>query len=288
MTPWFAEALLALLFIGLQRFFYKVAAERGCSTALTSLVFMVTVAAISWLLFLSGVDRGVPGPSMVLWGLVNGLAFLASAVWTMEALRRIPAAVGYSLTRLSTVFATLFSILYFHDRLRPGQVPGVILAIGVVVLCARRRSSSGAPPAVSSDFRSGVVLALLAMLAGAVSTVSSKFAALQADKWGFMAVAYSFSALAAFFMYRKSPEASPAPRRVAVTIGLIMGGFNLIGFYLFLQSLETGPLAIIAPLAGLHFVISILLSAIVYRERPDLRSFIGILLAVAAVLLMKA
>ncbi|MGE4543053.1 MAG: DMT family transporter [Pedobacter sp.] len=286
MAPWFAQALLALLFIGLQRFFYKVAAERGCGTALTSLVFMGAVAAVSWLLFLSGADRGGPTPAMVLWGLVNGLAFLGSAALTMEALRHVPAAAGYSLTRLSTVLAAVFSILYFHDRLQPRQLLGIILALSVVFLCAGGRATGAQRP--DARYRWGVMLALLAMLSGTVASVSSKFAALQADKWGFMAISYSFSTCAAVAMQRRDWNRLPSgPWRATLVIGLAMAGLNLIGFYLLLLALETGPLSVIAPLTGLHFVIAIILAAVVYRERPSLRNVAGMVMAMLAVLLMK-
>lgn len=286
MAPWFFQALLALLFLGLQRFFYKVAAERGCNTALTSLIFMSMVAAVSWLLFLGGADRGVPNAAMLLWGMVNGLAFLGSAVLTMEALQHVTAAIGYSLTRLSTVFAAVFSIVYFHDQLQLRQLLGVAVALGVVFMCARGRDVPRQRPA--ANYRKGVILASLAMLAGTVASVSSKFAALQADKWGFMAISYSFSAGAALAMHsRKWRESSQASRGSTWAIGLSMGGLNLVGFYLLLLALETGPLAVIAPLTGLHFIIAIMLSAVVYREQPNVRNIIGIAMAVAAVLLMK-
>jgi uncharacterized membrane protein len=66
-----------------------------------------------------------------------------------------------------------------------------------------------------------------------------------------------------------------------------MAALNLVGFYLLLLALETGPLSVIAPLTGLHFIIAIILAGVVYRERPDVRSVVGIVMAVAAVLLMK-
>lgn len=286
MAPWFAQALLALLFIGLQRFFYKVAAERGCGTVLTSVVFMGSVAAVSWLLFLLGADRGVPTVAMVLWGLVNGLAFLGSAALTMEALRHVPAAAGYSLTRLSTVLAAVFSIFYFHDRLQPRQLLGILLAVSVVFLCARGRAVGAQRP--GARYRWGVMLALLAMLSGTVASVSSKFAALQADKWGFMAISYSFSTCAAVAMRRREWNRLPSgPWRATLVIGLAMAGLNLVGFYLLLLALETGPLAVIAPLTGLHFVIAIMLAAVVYRERPSLPNMAGMVMAIVAVLLMK-
>jgi uncharacterized membrane protein len=66
-----------------------------------------------------------------------------------------------------------------------------------------------------------------------------------------------------------------------------MGLFNLVGYYALLQALASGPLSVIAPLTGMHFFVAIVLSALVYRERPDRRSLAGILLAVLATVLMK-
>jgi len=66
-----------------------------------------------------------------------------------------------------------------------------------------------------------------------------------------------------------------------------MGGLNLVGFYLLLQALEAGPLSVIAPLTGMHFVIAVILSGVVYRARPGLYNVAGLILAAAAVLLMK-
>jgi drug/metabolite transporter (DMT)-like permease len=286
MTPWFLCALLALLLLGVQRFFYKVAAERGCSTALATLVFMSVVAAASWLLFLSATGPMRWSGAMVLWGAVNGLAFLASAVSTIEALRHLPAGTTYTLTRLSTVFAALFSIVYFHDRLKPSQLIGIVLAAGVILLCAGRKNSLARQP--GARFQTGLLLALLAVLAGTVSTVSSKFGALYADKWGFMAVSYTFSSCGSLALRRRElTRKRPARLPTALSLGLGMGLFNLVGYYALLQALASGPLSVIAPLTGMHFFVAIVLSALVYRERPDRRSLAGILLAVLATVLMK-
>jgi drug/metabolite transporter (DMT)-like permease len=286
MTPWFLCALLALLLLGVQRFFYKVAAECGCGTALTTLVFMTVVALASWLLFLNDPDPMRWSGVMVLWGAANGLSFLASAVLTIEALRHLPTAITYTLTRLSTVFAALFSIVYFHDQLRPLQGLGIVLAIGVILLCARPKASPARQPGAS--FQTGLVLALLAVLAGTVSSISSKFGALYADKWGFMAVSYTFSSCGSFVLRRRElTRGHPARWGAALGIGLGMGLFNLIGYYALLLALDQGPLSIIAPLTGMHFLVAILLSAVVYRERPDRRGLAGILLALLAMVLMK-
>jgi len=287
MAHWFVMALLALLFLGLQRFLYKVAAVRDASTALTTLSFMSGVALVSWLLFLFGPQAKLPGLALLGWGIVNGLSFLGSAVFSIEALRLLPASTVYTFTRLSTVLAALFSLWYFQDPLSLRQVAGILLAMAVMLLNARRPGAAEQP--ADARVRHGLFLALLALLAGTVATISSKFAALGVDKFGFMAVSYSVSAAGSLLLRRREPGAvRRAPWRPALLLGLAMAVLNLVGFYALLAALASGPLAIIAPLTGLHFVVAIVLSLVIFHERLTLRELAGIVFAVLAMLLMKS
>ena len=287
MAHWFVMALLALLFLGLQRFLYKVAAVRDASTALTTLSFMSGVALVSWLLFLFGPQAKLPGLALLGWGIVNGLSFLGSAVFSIEALRLLPASTVYTFTRLSTVLAALFSLWYFQDPLSLRQVAGILLAMAVMLLNARRPGAAEQP--ADARVRHGLFLALLALLAGTVATISSKFAALGVDKFGFMAVSYSVSAAGSLLLRRRELGAArQVSWRPALLLGLAMAVLNLVGFYALLAALASGPLAIIAPLTGLHFVVAIVLSLVIFHERLTLRELAGIVFAVLAMLLMKS
>lgn len=287
MAPWFVMALLALLFLGLQRFLYKVAAERDVSTALTTLTFMSGVALVSWLFYLASPQVLAPTPELLGWGIINGLSFLGSAVFSIEALKLLPASTVYTSTRLSTVLAAVFSLLYFRDPLSLRQAGGIVLALAVMLLNARRRGSAGQP--VDARVRRGLLLALLALLAGTVATISSKFAAMGVDKFGFMAVSYSVSAAGSLLLRRRELGAvRQASWRPALLLGLAMAALNLVGFYALLAALAVGPLAIIAPLTGLHFVVAILLSLVVFHERLAPRELAGVVFAVLAMLLMKS
>jgi len=287
MAHWFVMALLALLFLGLQRFLYKVAAVRDASTALTTLSFMSGVALVSWLLFLFGPQAKLPGLALLGWGIVNGLSFLGSAVFSIEALRLLPASTVYTFTRLSTVLAALFSLWYFQDPLSLRQVAGILLAMAVMLLNARRPGAAEQP--ADARVRHGLFLALLALLAGTVATISSKFAALGVDKFGFMAVSYSVSAAGSLLLRRRELGAArQVSWRPALLLGLAMAALNLVGFYALLAALAVGPLAIIAPLTGLHFVVAILLSMVVFQERLAPRELAGVVFAVLAMLLMKS
>ena len=66
-----------------------------------------------------------------------------------------------------------------------------------------------------------------------------------------------------------------------------MGVLNFFGFYAFLTALETGPLSIIALITGMHFVIAVVLSVLLYREKMNSRRVLGIVLTLLAVFLMQ-
>ena len=70
-------------------------------------------------------------------------------------------------------------------------------------------------------------------------------------------------------------------------LGLIMGLANFVGFFALMQALTTGPLSIIVSITGIHFVVAIALSAIVYRETPDTVRITGIGLTLISIILMK-
>jgi drug/metabolite transporter (DMT)-like permease len=284
MTSWYPLALAALVLLGIQRFFYKVAAETGCNAAVTTFSFMGSVALLSWAAFLSrGFVLVRPG-SLLIVALVNSVGFLAGTLATIEALKELPASVAYTVTRLSTVLVVLFSLFYFRERLTPAQGAGVVLALAVILLFARGRGESPG----SGNYRRGLFLALLAILAGAAASISSKFAALYVDKFGFMAVSYSLSTAFSLLAKRKLLPGRPGQRtRPALWIGLAMGLTNFAGYYALLKALEIGPLSIIAPLTSMYFVMAILLSFLFYRERLTPLRLAGVLLTVLSILLMK-
>ncbi|OEU60554.1 MAG: hypothetical protein BA870_04785 [Desulfuromonadales bacterium C00003094] len=285
MANWYLLALTALVVLGLQRFLYKVSAEMRCNSAVTTFVFMATVALLSWCAYL---PRAVAvthlGPLLIV-SLVNSLGFLTGTLATIEALKSLPSGTVYTLTRLSTVLSVLFSLAYFGDRLTLLQSFGVLLALSVLFIFARSRAGTASE---SSHARRGLLLALLAIAGGATSTVSSKFAALQVDTFGFMAVSYSMSTLLILLVKsRMFPQQAGQRTRPALFIGLAMGVTNFCGYYALLRALASGPLAIIAPLVGMYFVMAVLLSFLIYRERITRLQLLAISLTVVSILLLR-
>ncbi len=73
----------------------------------------------------------------------------------------------------------------------------------------------------------------------------------------------------------------------SILLGLIIGFTGAGGQVILFQALRTGPAYLVFPFISLSPVITILLSLIFLREKADLRSWIGIVLALVAIPLLS-
>jgi drug/metabolite transporter (DMT)-like permease len=286
MTDWYFFSIAALVLLGAQRFLYKVAAERNCSSALTTAVFMGTVTLLSGAAFLASGESAGEISTLVVLALVNSASFALATVAHMEALKHLPATVTFPITRLSILVVIFFSIVYFGERPQPLQMAGMLLGLSVVFVFA---GEAGDKSGRRGNPRTGFLFAAACVLCGAVASISSKFAAVSTSKAGFMALSYLLGTLFALALERKNRGGkSPWVKSgEAVWIGLCMGVLNFFGFYAFLTALESGPLSVIALITGMHFVIAVALSVLLYRERMTPRRILGIGLTLLAVAFLQ-
>jgi drug/metabolite transporter (DMT)-like permease len=285
MAGWYVYAILALILLGFQRFLYKVSAERQCNTAWTTFSFMATVAVLSSTLFLVLGEQVSNIGFLIFIALVNSLAFVIATISHIEALKRVPSSVAYPIIRLNAVLVVVFSIIFFKDRLSLYQGLGIVMALGVFVILAVGINDQEKS---KKNIRQGSLFVLISILGGAGAAVSSKYAAGNTNKMAFIAISYILSTLFSFGLREKlQTKDAHKTQKEALIIGVIMGVFNLAGYYSFLKALSTGPLSIIASMTGMHFVISIILSAMIYREKLTRLRILGILLTVLSVIFLR-
>jgi len=285
MMSWYFSALIALLLLGIQRFFYKVAAERNYPTEWVTFSFMGTVTLLSAGAYVLQQHHKAGIVVLFVVALINSASFLVATVSHIEALKYIPANIAYSIIRLNVVVVAVFSIFYFKERISPLQGMGLLVAVAAMVVLT---TQMGTDTTKAKRQRQGAVFVFLAFLCGAAASVSSKFAAMHADKLAFMALSYLMGMIGSLGITRAlSRDRAGKKRSAALGLGVLMGGFNFAGFYAFLYALERGPLSLIAAIVGMHFVIAIVLSAIVYHEKIKPVGFVGILLTVISILLIR-
>ena len=285
MISWYLYSIAALLLLGIQRFLYKVAAEQGCSSSLTTAVFMGTVTLLSGVAFLVTAS---PVPSfsiLMLLALVNSISFAGNTIAHIEALRHLPAGITFPLTRLSLGLVVVVSVCTFGEVLSPWQWLGVLLGFAVVGVLARDAGSEVLP---AGNRRSGFFLVAICVICGAVAAISSKVAAISTSTSGFMAMSYLLGTGFSLAIEKKwGSGKKPGHRGEAVAIGVVMGILNYVGFTAFMLALKDGPLSAIALITGMHFVIAIVLSMLLYKERLTLARSAGIGLTLLSVALLR-
>ena len=285
MTGWYLYAVLSLILLGFQRFLYKVSAEKQCNTAWTTFSFMGTVAILSsTLCFVLG--EPVSNVRFLIFiALVNSLAFVIATISHIEALKLIPSSIAYPIIRLNAVLVVVFSILFFKDHLSVFQGFGIVLAFSVILILALGINHQATP---KKNIRQGSLFVLISLVGGAVAVISSKYAAGNANKMAFIAISYILSTLFSFGLREKlQTKETHKTHKEALIIGVTMGIFNLAGYYSFLKALSMGPLSIIASITGMHFVISIILSTLIYREKLTRLRILGICLTILSMILLR-
>ncbi|MCF8105914.1 MAG: DMT family transporter [Desulfohalobiaceae bacterium] len=288
MAHWYLFSLAALLLIGLQRFLYKVTAASGLSPGLTTLSFMATVAVLSSAIFLAAGVRIASFSFLLLISLLNSLTFVTATLAHIQALKHVSAGVAYPLIRLNIILVVLFSVIFLGEELAPRQWIGVIASLTAMVVLTRLQVPER--PGRGFSISGGLGLIFLAMLAGALSSISCKFAAVYTSKTAFIAVSYIFSTFfSLIFHARMFPGQKPAGnRKKGIWLGVGMGLLNLAGFYAYLQALSLGPLSLVASINGLHFVVAVVLSGLIYRERLQRSGLLGIGLTILSIFLLRS
>ncbi|NJD29776.1 MAG: DMT family transporter [Chloroflexi bacterium] len=164
----------------------------------------------------------------------------------------------------------------------PGAVLGIALAVVAVVLVSRVPGDDTA--ASRGSARSGF---LMGLGAGVGFGLFAIFASQLSDGLFvgpvivIRAMAVTFVVVAAL-LGRRSLR---VPRRlVPALVGV--GGVDMTATALYLAAIEIGPLAIAAVLTGLYPVVTVLLAALVLRERITVMHGIGIALAGLAITLI--
>ena len=285
MASWYSFAILSLFFMGIQRFLYKVSAERKCNTAWTTFSFMGTVAILSSILFIILKESVTNIQFLLFIAFLNRVAFLTATVTHIEALKNIPTSVAYPIIRLNAVIVVIFSILYFKDHLSVYQVIGISFAMAVIVILTRQFDDKNRS---YRNIKRGLIFVFVSLLSGSIASISSKFAAIHVNKLAFIAVSYIVGTLFSLGLRRKlQTEEANTNHKDAVIIGLVMGLFNLAGFYSFLKALSIGPLSIIASIIGMHFVIAIILSVLIYKEELTPLRILGISLSILSIILLR-
>ena len=285
MFNWYILTIIALFSYGFQYFLYNVSAKKKCNSAWTSFAFMGTVAILSFIFFLVS-NQKILNIAVFVWLVIlSSVTYLAFTISRMETFKNIPVSVASPIIKMSIVLVMIFSLTYFKEQLSLYQIIGAIFAIIVIFVLTKQKEEEKIR---HPNFKLGIILAMVTLIIGAISTIIVKFVTVfDINFLGFMLFSYILNALLSLVLIKRfQTEKEDSSPRNAVRIGISIGLVNFIGFYAFMTAVSLGPLSLISPICGMSFVVTIVLSVFIYKEKLNLKRILGIILAVLAVILM--
>jgi drug/metabolite transporter (DMT)-like permease len=167
------------------------------------------------------------------------------------------------------------------ERPEPIQLLGVALALAGVVLAARHRDEAGARVHVRA-----VVLAIVAAVALGLLIVLLDEAGETSPEWAVLMVRVGALSVLAFALIARRPSFSMDRGQLGtlVAVGVLDNGANL----LFVLASQRGLLSLIAVLASLYPVTTVLLARVSLHERLSRVQIVGVVAALAGVALIAA
>lgn len=283
---WFSLSIVALAFFGIQKFLFKVVAEKGCSMMQTTAYFMGTVTLLAFTAFF--LSNGTLGDwrFVGMIAMINGTVFLVVTLLRMASLRYIPGVIAYPIFQLSRILVVLFGLAYFHESINAVQTVGIALGIATTPFLGGEKEEE---PTRRRNVRIGLLLATGAVFGAAASEVIGKFAAISSsDLFVFIGISYAWNLLASgSYTLISHARGKGSPQwKTAAKYGILIGVTNFIAFYAELSAFRTGPLSLVAVLSSFSTLVAMGLAAWIYKERLDWKGALGAGLAILSIILL--
>jgi len=256
-----------------------------------------TIATVFWSQFVGLVLMGMVLPFLPaatvssrdwMWGFVGGLSGGICVALLYRALAIGAMAVVAPTTAIMAAMIPVSFAFIMGERLRPLTLAGVALALVAIALVSRPASESGRDSEKTRPrgFPPGFGLALLAGVAVGIFFLSLARTTTAAGMWPLMAA--RFSSIALFGLLAIFTKRTLRMSRAAATTATTGGALDMAANALYMIAARIGPLSIVVTLASLYPASTVLLARFVLGERLSFVQIIGILCALAAVVVIVA
>ena len=233
---------------------------------------------------------GRPSLAAALWGAAAGMVGLVALVIFYATLS------AGAMSVVAPVSAVTTAVLPFAVGLLGGDRPGVLALVGVACAVVAIALVSLSPDRSSTAGRVSVALVARAMAAGAgfglffVLLDLANDAASDPGLWPVAAAQVGALAIGGVLMLRaRSSSAGPVAWSGALLGWLVAAGvLDMTANALYLVAVRDGLLSIVAPVAALYPVSTVLLALVLDRERVRPVQVAGLGLAVAALVLVAS
>lgn len=277
-------ALLAAVIYGAADFLGGTVAKRA--TTLAAVVATQGAGLVLLLLFTPLMLDAVVTANDVLFGALAGLTGSVGVALLYRGLAMGPMSVVAPITAVCAVVIPLIAGLLFGERLTPLAALGVATAIAAVVLLGQDTAPAPAdePPRSAAHVAQAVRIALASGVAIGGFFVCLGQTASPAGLWPLaISRTVSVTVFVAVALVTRQTWRVPA---AAVPPAMACGAMDMIANGLYLAAVREGQLSLVATLASLYPASTVLLARLVLGERLGRWQQVGVVAAVAAIVLI--
>lgn len=283
---WLAAAALSALFAGLTSILAKCGiknTDSDIATALRTIVVLVFSWVMVWIVGSAGTITQIEPKSLVFL-VFSGLATGASWICYFKALSIGDVNKVVPIDKSGTILTVLLAIVLFGEtnHLAVKLTGTALLAVGVFLMIEKKttRQKETKRAWLPYAIASAVFAALTSVLAKVgITGVESNLGT--AIRTGVVLV----MAWAIVFVKGKQTMLKSLDRKELLFIalsGLATGGSWLCYYY----AIQNGAVSVVVPIDKMSILVSVLFSAIVFREKLSKKAAIGLLLMVLGTLAM--
>lgn len=219
-------------------------------------------------------------PGTLLMGSINGLMYLGSFLLLQINVRRNGVVLSSTFMKLGLLVSLVVSVVFFHEIPEMVQILGFCLAVAAIILINFRKESGG-----GAGFKAGLLLLLLG--GGMGDAMSKVFEELGDPVLEPQFLVYTFGValvLCVLLMLRKKQR----PGKWEVLFGLLIGIPNYFSAKFLLGALERIKAVIVYPVYSVASILVVTAAGVLlFRERLDKRQWIGMVMILAALVLLN-
>lgn len=278
-----ALAAVSGLVWGIGDFAGGKATQRASSLSVT---FLSKAAALPLLVVYLVLTYAPPVAAGLGWGALAGVSGVAGLVVFYRALAAGAMTVVAPVTAVTSAAIPVAVGLLRGDRPTAWQLAGVGCALVAISLVSLARPRPGEVTVVTPRLLTAAVVAgvgfagffVLLALAGEASGSSSLWPSVAAQGSAILLCSVAIAARGA----------GRVPRGPALRWALVAGPFDMTANVVYLLAVRHGPISVLAPLAALYPVSTVVLALVVDRERLLPVQVAGLVLAVLTLILVSS
>lgn len=287
-SMWMLYAAGSSFFAGITAILAKCGIKKTDSDVATA-IRTVVVLIFSWLMvMITGTWTGITniGAKTLLFLILSGLATGASWLCYFHALQIGDINKVVPIDKSSTVLTILLALIFLHEGVTPFKVFSMVLiGAGTMLMITKKESD----PKKAKSKKGWFIYAVLSAVFASLTAILGKIGIEGIDSNLGTAIRTSVVLVMAWVMViitKKTHEVREVKKTELLFIILsgLATGASWLCYY---RALQDGLASVVVPIDKLSILITILFSRIVFGERLNRESFIGLVLIVVGTILLS-